>query len=128
MGPAAAVLDGDDPDYPPSGLRLFRVYAEAVAGNSTGADEELANKAEDEQASVLATLTSVQWKAIRRFRQEAHILTVAEANPAMLDVAIHWLVVRAAGLVAPDGAPGGGVSRNKGCQERPPAPVKPRPS
>ena len=70
-------------------------------------DEELANKAEDEQASVLATLTSVQWKAIRRFRQEAHILTVAEANPAMLDVAIHWLVVRAAGLVAPDGAPGG---------------------
>ena len=139
-----AVLDGDDPDYPPErATALFRVYAEAFAGRrqlywSNGlrlllqisnelSDEELANKAEDEQASVLATLTSVQWKAIRRFRQEAHILTVAEANPAMLDVAIHWLVVRAAGLVAPDGAPGGGVSRDK-ARSGPPAPVKPRPS
>lgn len=139
-----AVLDGDDPDYPSErATALFRVYAEAFAGRrqlywSNGlrlllqisnelSDEELANKAEDEQASVLATLTSVQWKAIRRFRQEAHILTVAEANPAMLDVAIHWLVVRAAGLVAPDGAPGGGVSRDK-ARSGPPAPVKPRPS
>jgi len=55
----------------------------------------------------------VQWKAIRRFRQEAHILTVAESNPVMLEIAILWLVTKAAGLVAPDGAPGGGVSRNK---------------
>lgn len=125
-----AVLDGDDPDYPPErATALFRVYAEAFAGRrqlywSNGlrkllqvsqelTDEELANKAEDEQASVLATLTSVQWKAIRRFRQEAHILTVAESNPVMLEIAILWLVTKAAGLVAPDGAPGGGVSRNK---------------
>lgn len=125
-----AVLDGDDPDYPPErATALFRVYAEAFAGRrqlywSNGlrlllqisnelSDEELANKAEDEQASVLATLTSVQWKAIRRFRQEAHILTVAESNPGMLEIAILWLVTKAAVLVAPDGAPGGGVSRNK---------------
>ena len=125
-----AVLDEDDPDYPPErAAALFRVYAEAFTCRrqlywSNGlrkllqmskelTDEELANKAEDEQASVLATLTSVQWKAIRRFRQEAHILTVAESNPVMLEIAILWLVTKAAGLVAPDGAPGGGVSRNK---------------
>lgn len=125
-----AVLDEDDPDYPPErAAALFRVYAEAFTGRrqlywSNGlrkllqvsqelTDEELANKAEDEQAVSLATLTSVQWKAIRRFRQEAHILTVAESNPGMLQIAILWLVTKAAGLVAPDGAPGGGVSRNK---------------
>lgn len=125
-----AVLDEDDPDYPPErASALFRVYAEAFTGRrqlywSNGlrkllqvsqelTDEELANKAEDEQAVSLATLTSVQWKAIRRFRQEAHILTVAESNPVMLEIAILWLVTKAAGLVAPDGAPGGGVSRNK---------------
>lgn len=125
-----AVLDEDDPDYPPErAAALFRVYAEAFTGRrqlywSNGlrkllqvsqelTDEELANKAEDEQAVSLATLTSVQWKAIRRFRQEAHILTVAESNPVMLEIAILWLVTKAAGLVAPDGAPGGGVSRNK---------------
>lgn len=125
-----AVLDEDDPDYPPErASALFRVYAEAFTGRrqlywSNGlrkllqvsqelTDEELANKAEDEQAVSLATLTSVQWKAIRRFRQEAHILTVAESNPGMLEIAILWLVTKAAVLVAPDGAPGGGVSRNK---------------
>lgn len=125
-----AVLDENDPDYPPErAAALFRVYAEAFTGRrqlywSNGlrkllqvsqelTDEELANKAEDEQAVSLATLTSVQWKAIRRFRQEAHILTVAESNPVMLEIAILWLVTKAAGLVAPDGAPGGGVSRNK---------------
>jgi hypothetical protein len=90
-------------------------------------DEELAGRAEDEQAVALATLTSPQWKAIRRFRQEAHILTVAEANPELLSVAIHWLVVRAAGLVEPDGAPlQRGVSLDQ-AKSGPPASVMPRP-
>ena len=125
-----AVLDGDDSEYPPErAAALFRVYAEAFAGRrqlywSNGlrkllqiskelTDEELAGKAEDERAVSLATLTTIQWRAIRRLKQEAHILTVAESNPVMLEIAILWLVTKAAGLVAPDGAPGGGVSRNK---------------
>lgn len=139
-----AVLDGDDPEYPPErAAALFRVYSEAFAGRrqlywSNGlrnllqiskelTDEELAGRAEDEQAVALATLTSPQWKAIRRFRQEAHILTVAEANPELLSVAIHWLVVRAAGLVEPDGAPlQRGVSLDQ-AKSGPPASVMPRP-
>jgi hypothetical protein len=32
----------------------------------------------------LATLDDDDWRAIRRFRQEAHILTVAESNPSLL--------------------------------------------
>lgn len=137
-----AVLDGDDPEYPPErAASLFRVYAEAFAGRrqlywSNGlrkllqiskelTDEELAGKAEDERAVPLATLTTIQWRAIRRLKQEAHILTVAEVDPHILDIAIHWLVVRAAGLVEPDGAPSGGVSLDK-AKSAPPPSVMPR--
>lgn len=137
-----AVLDGDDPEYPPErAASLFRVYAEAFAGRrqlywSNGlrkllqiskelTDEELAGKAEDERAVSLATLTTIQWRAIRRLKQEAHILTVAEVDPHILDIAIHWLVVRAAGLVEPDGAPPGGVSLDQ-AKSAPPPSVMPR--
>lgn len=122
-----AVLDGDDTEYPPERASgLFRVYAEAFAGRrqlywSNGlrkllelsremTDEELANAPEDERSVLLATLTTEQWKAIRRFKQEAHILTVAEANAELLPVVIGRLVQRAACLGGPDGAPSGGVS------------------
>lgn len=137
-----AALDGDDPEYPPERAKaLFRVYADAFAGRrqlywSNGlrkllqiskelTDEELAGKAEDERAVPLATLTTIQWRAIRRLKQEAHILTVAEVDPHILDIAIHWLVVRAAGLVEPDGAPSGGVSLDK-AKSAPPPSVMPR--
>ena len=51
-------------------------------------DEELAAKAEDERASVLATLSPEQWRAIRRRGQEAHLLTVAESAPSLLAAVI----------------------------------------
>lgn len=100
-----AVLDGDDPEYPADrAAALFRVYADAFRGRrqlywSNGlrallsmgselSDEVLVAKPEDERASLLATLTTEQWKAIRRRRQEAHILTVAESAPALLSSVI----------------------------------------
>lgn len=100
-----AVLDGDDPDYPAErAAKLFQVYAKAFHGRrqlywSNGlrallglskelSDEELAAKAEDERATVLATLTPEQWRAIRRRGQEAHLLTVAESAPSLLAAVI----------------------------------------
>lgn len=113
-----AVLDGDDPEYPPERAgKLFQVYAKAFHGRrqlywSNGlrallelskelTDEELAAKAEDERASVLATITVAQWRAIRRFHQEAHLLTVAEDAPALLAITIERLVFKYA--AAPPG-------------------------
>ena len=113
-----AVLDADDPEYPPERAgKLFQVYAKAFHGRrqlywSNGlrdllglsrelTDEELAAKAEDEQATVLATITIGQWRAIRRFRQEAHLLTVAEDAPTLLATTIERLVFRDA--AAPPG-------------------------
>ena len=61
-------------------------------------DEELAAKAEDERASVLATITVAQWRAIRRFHQEAHLLTVAEDSPALLATTIERLVFKDAAV------------------------------
>lgn len=104
-GMLRAVLDGDDPDYPAQrAAKLFQVYAKAFHGRrqlywSNGlrkllqlsqelTDEELAAKAEDERATVLATLTVDQWRSIRRRRQEAHLLTVAESAPSLLSAAI----------------------------------------
>lgn len=100
-----AVLDEDEPDYPPHrASALFQVYAAAFAGRrqlywSNGlrkllsmaperSDEELVKAPEDERASLLATLTPEQWKAIRRRRQEAHLLTVAESAPSLLTTVI----------------------------------------
>lgn len=100
-GMLRAVLDGDDAEYPAErAAALFQVYAAAFAGRrqlywSNGlraklalakelTDEELVAKPDDEEASVLATLTVEEWKAIRRKGQQAHILTVAETAPALL--------------------------------------------
>ena len=100
-GMLRAVLDGDDLEYPAErAAALFQVYAAAFAGRrqlywSNGlraklalakelSDEELVAKPDDEEASVLATLTVEQWKAIRRKGQQAHILTVAESAPLLL--------------------------------------------
>jgi len=100
-GMLRAVLDGDDLEYPAErAAALFQVYAAAFAGRrqlywSNGlrakldlakelSDEELVAKPDDEEASVLSTLTVEQWKAIRRKGQQAHILTVAESAPLLL--------------------------------------------
>lgn len=112
-GMLRAVLDGDDPEYLPERAgKLFRVYAKAFHGRrqlfwSNGlrkllqlsqelTDEELIAQAEDEQATVLATITVKQWRAIRQFQQEAHLLTVAEDAPTLLATTIERLVFRAA--------------------------------
>ena len=124
-----AVLDGDEPDYPPQrASSLFQVYAAAFAGRrqlywSNGlrkllamaperSDEELVKAPEDERASVLATLTPEQWKAIRCRRQEAHLLTVAESAPSLLLTVIHAACRPGGGAKRPsedDDAGGGGA-------------------
>lgn len=113
-----AVLDGDDPEYTPERAgKLFQVYAKAFHGRrqlywSNGlrkllelsqeqTDDELIAQAEDEQASVLATITVKQWRAIRRYHQEAHLLTVAEDAPGLLQSIIDRLVTKDA--AAPPG-------------------------
>lgn len=96
-----AILDGDDPLYPkPLATALFVQFTKSFKGRrqlfwSVGlrakldlaaelSDQELVDLPEDERASQLATLDDDDWRAIRRFRQEAHILTVAESNPSLL--------------------------------------------
>ncbi len=100
-GMLRAVLDDNDADYPASRAgSLFQVYAAAFAGRrqlywSNGlraklalakelTDEELVAKPDEEDSTILATLTVEQWKAIRRKGQQAHILTVAESAPLLL--------------------------------------------
>lgn len=105
-GMLRAVLDGDDLDYPAERAgALFQVYAAAFAGRrqlywSNGlraklalanelSDEELVAKPDDEEATILATLSVEQWKAIRRKGQQAHILTVAESAPGLLQQVVN---------------------------------------
>jgi hypothetical protein len=125
-GMLRAVLDGDDPEYPAErAAALFQVYAAAFAGRrqlywSNGlraklalakelSDEELVAKPDDEEASVLATLTVEQWKAIRRKGQQAHILTVAESAPGLLHQVVDSLCkampVEVIPLLTPDVIP-----------------------
>ena len=98
------------PVHPERAGKLFQVYAKAFHGRrqlywSNGlrkllelaqeqTDDELIAQAEDEQASVLATLTVKQWRAIRRYHQEAHLLTVAEDAPGLLQSIIDRLVTK----------------------------------
>lgn len=105
-GMLRAVLDDNDADYPASRAgALFQVYAAAFAGRrqlywSNGlraklelakelSDEELVARPDEEDSSVLATLTLEQWKAIRRKGQQAHILTVAESAPGLLQQVVN---------------------------------------
>lgn len=110
-----AVLDGDDLDYSPKRAGdLFRVYASAFKGRrqlywSNGlrkrlelanevTDEELADKPEEERASVLAILSTEQWKKIRANKAEANLLNIAESDPDLVSVFIE----RITGVIEPD--------------------------
>ena len=96
-----AILDGEDPVYPkPLATALFVQFTKSFKGRrqlfwSVGlrakldlapelSDQELVDLPDDERAVQLATLDDDDWRAIRRSRQEAHILTVAESNPSLL--------------------------------------------
>lgn len=96
-----AVLDGADPVYTkPRSSALFIQFTKSFKGRrqlfwSVGlrakldlapelSDQELVDLPDDDRASLLATLDDDDWRAVRRFRQEAHILTVAESNPSLL--------------------------------------------
>lgn len=104
------VVDGDNPDYPPERAEsLFRVYAKAFKGKrqlywSNGlrallsmsketTDEELAQKPDDERAHLLASITVEQWKAIRKAKQEANLISVAELNPSAVSLFIQNLTL-----------------------------------
>lgn len=121
-GMLRAALDGDDPEYPKDrAAKLFQVYAKAFHGRrqlfwSVGlrkllqlaqelTDEELVVKPDDERALVLATLTDDQWRGIRRRRQEAAILTLAETAPLALPDLLKSLSVASGVCVA--GSPSG---------------------
>jgi len=96
-----AVLDGTDPVYTkPRSSALFIQFTKSFKGRrqlfwSVGlrakldlapelSDQELVDLPDDDRASLLATLDDDDWRAVRRFRQEAHVLTVAESNPSLL--------------------------------------------
>lgn len=117
-----AVLDGDEPDYPPERAgALFKVYAAAFKGRrqlfwSVGlrkllevapevSDEVLVNLPEDERASLLATLTPEQWKVIRKRKQEANVLSLAEAHPELIPAMLASLVNTPSGESDPESPP-----------------------
>ena len=96
-----AVLDGTDPVYTKSrSSALFIQFTKSFKGRrqlfwSVGlrakldlapelSDQDLVDLPDDDRASLLSTLDYDDWRAVRRFRQEAHILTVAESNPSLL--------------------------------------------
>lgn len=91
-----AVLDENNPEYSPQyASDLFRVYTTCMKGArqlywSNGlrkalgliqelTDEQLAEQITDEDSHFMGALTDEQWKAIRKAKAEAHVLTVAEA-------------------------------------------------
>jgi hypothetical protein len=106
-----SVVDGDNPDYPPERAEgLFRIYAKAFKGKrqlhwSVGlralltmtnelSDQELVEKPEDERAHLLASITVEQWKSIRKAKQEANLLLVAETNPSGVTLFIRNLTIK----------------------------------
>lgn len=101
FGLLRAVLDQDDADYPPEyAAGLFRVYAKCMAGSrqlywSNGlraklamapemTDEQVAEKITDEVSVHLATITTEQWRSIRKAKAESKILDVAEYNQLLV--------------------------------------------
>lgn len=114
-GLLSAALDGDNPDYPVKKAGdLFRVYARAFKGRrqlywSNGlrnrlelakevTDEELADAPEEERASVLATLSTEQWKKIRAKKAESTLLNVAESRPDL----VSSFIDKVTGITEPD--------------------------
>jgi hypothetical protein len=119
-----AVLDGTDPVYTkPLSSALFIQFTKSFKGRrqlfwSVGlrakldlapelSDQELVDLPDDERASLLATLDDDDWRAVRRFRQEAHVLTVAESNPSLLRQVVQSL---RDGMPVQDSAPDPAVS------------------
>ena len=96
--------------------KLFQVYAKAFHGRrqlywSNGlrallgmqkslTDEEAAEHQEHPSEVILSDITLTQWKAILATGSEAHILDLAEENPAALPAVLAGLV-RMAGLCDP---------------------------
>lgn len=98
-----ASLTGDDEDYPTKkASALFLVYANAFSGQrqlywSNGlrkalhiskeqSDEEIVNKPDDVRSYLLAQVSLEQWKLVLRNKQEANLLSVAEANPLAINL------------------------------------------
>lgn len=97
-GLLSAILDSDNPDYPPDyAKRVFMAYSKCMTGArqlywSNGlrqkfalapemTDQQLAEKITDETSVHLADVSMEQWKAIRKAKAEPHILTAAESLP-----------------------------------------------
>lgn len=95
------IVDGDDPEYTPERASgLFRAYSKAFTGKrqlywSNGlrkllsadkevSDEELAERPDDERASILSTITPEQWKIIRRNKHQSALLDLAEKRPDLV--------------------------------------------
>lgn len=86
---------------------LWRVYVDAFTGRrqlywSNGlkkllaiadlSDEEIANKPEDEQALLLASITDEQWRIIFKRKQESAVLDLAEISGDVLRLFLEQLV------------------------------------
>lgn len=100
-----AVLDEDNPDYPPErASALFKVYAKAFHHRkqlrwSPGlrelleleqevSDDVIAEAPDEEQASLYAKITVSQWRSIRRRQMQPHMLTSCEAAPQLVQSVI----------------------------------------
>lgn len=85
---------------------LWRVYVDAFTGRrqlhwSVGlkkllsiadlSDDEIANKPEDEQALLLASITDEQWRIIFKRKQESAVLDLAELSPDSLRLFLEQL-------------------------------------
>ena len=55
-------------------------------------DEEIANKPEDEQALLLASITDEQWRIIFKRKQESAVLDLAEISGDVLRLFLEQLV------------------------------------
>lgn len=100
-----AVLDQDNPDYPPErAAGLFKVYAKAFHSQhqlkwSPGlrelleleqdvSDDVIAEAPDEEQASHYANISVEQWRRLRRRRMQPHMLTSCEAAPQLVQSVI----------------------------------------
>lgn len=98
FGLLKAILDDDDPEYSPEyASKLFRVYSKCMSGArqlywSNGlrsklalaneeTDQQLAENISDDNSVYLASISFQQWKAVRKAKAEAHLLTAAESIP-----------------------------------------------
>lgn len=93
----------------PKFAALFRIYHDAFKGKRQlywsnglrqllGLDQEASNEelaaAQTESATVLATLTADQWRAIVHANAQSHVLDVAEDHPERLGGLLEYLVTR----------------------------------